>query len=440
MVYLPHWPVPASFGNAKIDYEKIFERMSSVLEKLDNPHKKLPPTIHIAGTNGKGSTANFLKEIFKQSGLKVDLYSSPHIHNCNERIIINNNQISDIYLYEILEEVRLACKNFTLTFFECLTISAFLAFSRSNSDILIVEAGMGARIDATNIIQEKIATIITPISYDHQEYLGEKIVNIAYEKAFIMRPKTDLILAPQPKEALQIIEIMARDQNVNLIKYDQDFSIQIDEETEKFDFKFKNIILENLEKPNLEGLHQYINSSVAIACALNLKNINISKSAIQKALKSVYWPSRIEKIENNFIKKFTKNSEIYIDGAHNVGGAFALRNWFIKKIKDDEKNNNQIKNIVIVGFSHNKCKENFLRQFCDICEEIIAVRVEGEPNPEESIRIFEIGKKANIKINPQSDLFDAFLYLLENYKQQKVRIMICGSLHLARDLKKFGNI
>lgn len=209
MPYLPHWPIPSTIGGKQIDYETVFERMGEVLAKLGNPHLKLPKVIHIAGTNGKGSTAAAISKILSAHGQRVGLYTSPHIHQCNERIIINQQQIDDTSLYEAMEETRIAAGNTPLTFMEGFTIGAFLAFSRSNLDFLVMECGMGGRIDATNIIKDKALTIITPISFDHQEYLGDNIQRIAVEKAMIIRPNAPLICSAQSQEAKNIIKTLA---------------------------------------------------------------------------------------------------------------------------------------------------------------------------------------------------------------------------------------
>jgi dihydrofolate synthase/folylpolyglutamate synthase len=425
MVYLPHWPIPSTFGNSSIDFETVFLRCGEILQKLGNPHQKLPRTIHIAGTNGKGSVAQFLREILTSNGQRVDVYTSPHLHHCNERILLNGIQISDSYLYEILEEVRVAAKNTPLTFFEGLTIAAFLAFSRTNSDYLILETGLGGRIDITNIVEKKIATIITPISFDHEEFLGKKIVEIAYEKACIIRENTDLILGLQPLEAAEIIEVMAFDKNAKLIRFNKEFSIEIYENS--FDFLSEKINLMSLEIPNLRGRHQIENAAIAIACCVNLGFTNV-----EKAMKSTFWPSRIEKIENGLLKFLPKGSEIYIDGAHNISGAASLANWIF------ETKNEQHKIFVIVGFSKNKCKKEFLLQFKGIVDEIIAVRVDGEPNPEESFKIAEIGALCEIKVNAQDDMLDAIYYISKNCMDKRAKVIICGSLHLARDVKKFN--
>ncbi len=432
MVYLPHWPIPATFGNRKIDYETVFERMEIVLKKLDNPHKKLPPIIHIAGTNGKGSATALIAKIFSCAGYKTHTYTSPHLHECNERIVLNGEKISDGLLFEVMEEVRLAAEGTPLTFMEAFTIGAFLAFTKSPADVVVVECGMGGRIDATNIIDNKLASVIMPISFDHTEYLGNYIERIALEKAMIMRPNTPLIVAAQTDAAKKIIKTLAFDQKIESFFYDEDFAIRLDEESGEFDLDFCGEIIENIPKPALFGIHQYINFATAIAAVLACKK-NIDDNAIKQAVKTVYWPSRLEKINNN-LNKLLKNSqsEIWIDGAHNEAGAFSVANFLREK-------NDGLKNFVIVGFSRNKCKKEFLEKFRNVAS-LVAVRVDGEPYPELSEKIFQIGTENNLEIFDGKDLLEA-IYLIKNLSEEKAcRIIICGSLHLARDVRKFSEM
>ena len=450
MPYLPHWPIPSSLGNRQIDYETVFERMGQVLQKLNNPHKNLPPVIHITGTNGKGSTAAALAKIFSYAGYKTHIYTSPHLHNCNERIILDGEKISDSFLFEVMEEVRIATDETPLTFMEGFTIGAFLAFTKVPADIAIIECGMGGRIDATNIIPEKLATVITPISFDHVEYLGNSIERIALEKVMILRPDTPLIVSSQPQTAKNIIKIIAQDQKALPYFYDEDFAIMMNEENGEFDLEFfinNNLEynLENLPKPSLLGQHQYINFSTAIATILAIKYhkpnlFNITEDHIRQAISSVYWPSRLEKINNN-LQKILKNnlSEVWLDGAHNEAGAFSLAKFIIEKKSQDQKIKDDF---VIIGFSKNKCKKEFLEKFKNVGCKLIAVRVDGEPYPEKSEIISEIGKSIGMEIFAAEDLFDAINYIAQMQKEsaqyRPCRVVICGSLHLARDVKKFG--
>ncbi len=433
MVYLPHWPIPSTLGKRQIDYETVFERMAIVLEKLGNPHQKLPPIIHVAGTNGKGSATSLIAEIFTQSGYKAHIYTSPHLHDCNERIVLAGEKISDNFLFEIMEETRIVAQETPLTFMESFTIGAFLAFSKVPADIAIIECGMGGRIDATNIIEKKLATLIMPISFDHVEYLGNAIERIALEKAMIMRPQTPLIVASQPQKAREIIEILAQDQNVKAYFYGEDFDVMMDEDSGEFDLRFEEQIFENLPSPALRGSHQYINFATAISAVLAIREkFQIEESHIRQAISKVYWPSRLEKISNN-LRKILKNSqdELLIDGAHNEAGAFALARFIIEQ-NDDKKN------FIICGFSRNKCKKEFLEKFRNIAE-IIAVRVDGEPYPESAQKISEIGAEIGMEIFAAEDLLEAIYYITKN-NNQPCRVIICGSLHLARDVKKFSRM
>jgi len=444
-MYLPHWPIPSSFGKRKINYETVFLRMEEVLQKLDNPHKKLPPVIHVTGTNGKGSVIAFLASILQARGLKTHIYTSPHLHNCNERIVLANEKISDNFLFEVMEEARISATQTTLTFFEGFTIGAFLAFAKVPADVLLIESGMGARIDATNIIEKKLATIITPISFDHTEYLGNSIAQIAFDKAHIIRPETFVISGPQPKQAQEIIEIIANDQNAKMIRYDQEFSIILGEENH-FDLQYFENILQDLPAPALVGQHQYINASIAISCALTLP-FSITANHVKQGLAKAQWPSRLEKVNNN-LRKILKNheSEILIDGAHNQAGAFAIARFIEEKKSEDlEKQNSSIlkqnnppkKNYIICGFTKNKCKEDFLKNFIEV-DAAVAIRVDGEPNPEDVETICKIAAKAGLTMKPCADILDAIHYLSKLAQDHPCRIIICGSLHLARDVKKFG--
>jgi dihydrofolate synthase/folylpolyglutamate synthase len=433
MVYLPHYPIPATLGKRQVDFETVFERMSIVLARLDNPHQKMAPVIHVAGTNGKGSTSSLIAKIYSCSGYRVHLYTSPHLHDCNERINLLGENISDKFLYEVMDETRLASFDINLTFMESFTIGAFLAFSKIPADLIVLECGMGGRIDATNIVENKIANVITPISYDHMEYLGNSIERIALEKAMILRPNTPLIVSSQTSSARDIIKILAEDQMVESYFYDQDYSVEMDQKTKEFDYHCGEVFFENLPAPALLGSHQYINFACAITCALKVKNFNITENAIRNAIKTVKWASRLEKVNNNLNKILNNSqSEIWIDGAHNEGGAYSLSIWL-------KEQNDQKQNFIICGFSRAKCKENFVNKFQNIAK-LIAVRVNGEPYAEDPEVICKIAKKFDPEIKGFDDLIDALNHVSKIANDQVVRVVICGSLHLARDVKKYSKL
>lgn len=433
MVYLPHWPVPSTLGSRKIDPETVFERMKKVLSALDNPHQKLPPVIHVTGTNGKGSTVAFLKAIFVAAGYSVHTYTSPHLHDCNERIELDSEKISNEMLFEVMEETRLAAGATPLTFFEGFTVGALLAFSRAKADLLIMEVGLGARIDATNVIDAKLATVITSISPDHTEYLGNEIAEIAWHKSHIMRSQVPCIVAAQSAAAIKVIERVASELHSPLIRFGKEFQLKINCD-ETFELECGVATL-HLPKPALLGEHQYINSATAIACALAINDqsdFRVDEDHIQRGLASVNWPSRIERIKSGLTKLLAHNqSELWIDGAHNVSGANALASW----IKERDKKERKL-NFLIFGFSIAKCRSEFLAEFAD-ADGWCAVKVEGEPYPESAERIAEIGSGIGLNIVPKEDLLEAAASL--GSCNQPCRIVICGSLHLARDAKKYSN-
>ncbi|MFT7087120.1 MAG: dihydrofolate synthase/folylpolyglutamate synthase [Rickettsiales bacterium] len=437
MVYLPHFPISSHKSISRDSCEKLLP----ILEKLGNPQNRLPPVIQIAGTNGKGSTAAFLASIFKCSGYKAHVYTSPHIHHCNERIVIAGNQIDDNYLYEMLEEVRLACDelnqnsyDINLTLFEGLTLAALLAFSKNPADICIIETGMGGRVDATNVIDRKIATILTSISLDHQEFLGDNLFSIACEKSYIMREGVPCIISPQSDAALLAIETRSKEIKNPLIIFNRDFGIKMNDD-ETFNFQNSNgVKFDNLSKPSLLGWHQYLNASLAIGAVSLLKDFNISKENISAGLKEVNWASRLEKLPNKILDS---NDELWIDGAHNQSGFEVLSDWISDKIIEDSTNEEPKRNYLIVGFTNQKSKPELFIPFKDIIDFICTVRVDVEPSPESAEAILEKVLASGVEeVVKQDDLEGAIKFLKNLDKKNPCRIVICGSLYLAREARK----
>jgi dihydrofolate synthase/folylpolyglutamate synthase len=225
-VKIPFWPSPSGYR----DIDLGLSRVINLLKRLGNPHHKIPSTIHIAGTNGKGSTLSFLKTIFTESGYLVHSYTSPHLASFNERIVLANNEIDDKFLNECLEICRQAAEQhpkIPVTFFEGITVAAFLAFSKIKADILLLEVGMGGRLDATNVITQNLLSIITPISFDHTEFLGKNLAKIAYEKAGIIKTNCPVIIGKQKTTALQTIKNRALELDSKIISFEKHFKIII---------------------------------------------------------------------------------------------------------------------------------------------------------------------------------------------------------------------
>ena len=318
-------------------------RLKYLLKKLGNPHNNLPPTIHIAGTNGKGSTLSFIKNILENNNYSVHTYTSPHLEKFSERIHINSKQVNANRLLRSLEYIKKINQKKPITFFEITTAAAFHLFSKHKADFLILETGLGGRLDATNIIPKKLISIITSIGIDHEEFLGNTLKKIAIEKLGIIKNTKNVIIAKQNKEVDKfILEKLKNQKNVHHFNHDYKFkSIN----SKQFVFKFQKIE-KIIRKPLLQGIHQIENASTALTAAMILKknNFNIKLSSLGKSIYNTKWPGRIEKV------KF-KNKYIILDGSHNLAGAEKLNQY----LKESNARPN-----VIFGMLNNKKAFEFL--------------------------------------------------------------------------------
>ncbi len=421
MVRMVHWPLPMERQLIKLG----LERMQELLQHLGNPHDQMPPTIHIAGTNGKGSTIAFMKAILEASGLKVHVYTSPHLVRFNERIVLAGEQIADNYLYQLLEECRIIAEqhDMQVSFFEGITAAAFLAFARTKADILLLETGLGGRLDATNIISKPIITIITPISLDHVNILGNTLTKIAYEKACIMKPCTPCVVSMQEPESHVVIAKYADNVGALLVRLEYDFGIlfegdQIYYKADDYKFKFPQL--------SLSGDHQYINAASAIAAIKLLKGVVIPDDVINYGLLHASWPGRLQQITYGKIHNLLlKNWEIWLDGAHNHGGAIVIAHWL--KTKQDTPV------YMIMGITKGRDIKNILRPFAGILTQVIGVTVQSEPLSYSGNVIVKHAQELGLNAIVKNDVEDAILYLKAHITYNKVRIIITGSLFLIAD-------
>ena len=384
-----------------IDFD--LSRLKLLMKKFNNPQSRLQNVIHIAGTNGKGSTASFLKEILENHKLSVNLYTSPHLINFNERIRINNKLISDEKLITILEEVEAKNANNPITFFEITTAAAIIAFERQPSDVNIFETGLGGRLDATNIIENKKLTIITKIGFDHIEFLGEKIEEIAREKAGIFRENTPVIIAKQKNiKARQTLLACAKNLKTEIID------------------------IENISTNTILGLsgdHQYENASTAYTAAKKILPL-ISLSKTNLALKQANWPGRIHHIKQGKIINYRNNITI-LDGAHNNDSAYVL-NQYLNKKSIGKWN-------LIIGMLKNRDVENFVTIFKNHINKVFAMaipEVESSYSPDEIIVKL---KKIGLEVLPAQNLENAL-----QHAEKDIPLLITGSLYLAGNTLKFN--
>ena len=387
-------------------------RLSKLLYKLNNPHLKIPPVIHIAGTNGKGSTLSYLKNIMIANGMKVHTYTSPHLKKFNERITISNKQIQTKILLNTLQLIKEINNQEPITFFEITTAAAFYLFSRQKADFLILETGLGGRLDATNIIKESIISIITTIGIDHQDFLGKSILSITDEKLGIIKKKNIVIISNQKKIVNRHIKEKLQKKNNEKIFYGKDYKIQ---EIKKSSFllKFRKEELE-FKKPKLIGDHQIENASNAIAAILKLNEVgySFSKRIINIGLTNTSWPGRLEKGKLDKI-------HIYLDGAHNIDGASQILKYFKSK---------KIKLWLILGMLNNKDIYGFLKKLKPIIIGVIAVPIPDEKN---CFKIKEISKTCEkLKLTNVCcrNILEANKLLLKEIKPKTT--LISGSLYL----------
>ena len=383
-----------------IDFD--LKRLKLLMDKFDNPQNTLNNVIHIAGTNGKGSTATFLKEILEAHDLSVNIYTSPHLINFNERIRINKNLISDENLINILEEIELKNKYKPITFFEITTAAAFIAFKRFPSDINIFETGLGGRLDATNILEDKKLTIITKIGFDHEEFLGKKIEKIAKEKAGILRKNIPVIIAKQSKyEALKILVNNAKELNSMIIDIDK---------------------ISKNTKLGLVGDFQYENASTAFTAAKFLIP-RISLTKVNKGLAKTSWSGRIQILNDGKIFNLRKKNTI-IDGSHNQDGAVVLEKYLSKQSLGKWN--------LIIGMLNNRNVKDFVKIFKNHINQIYAITI-----PEiNSLSATDIKKKLD-GLGCNTDVSNSFENALQKADINKP-LLITGSLYLAGYALKYN--
>ncbi len=305
------------------------ERMRALMTALGNPEKNLPPVIHLAGTNGKGSTLAFLRAIYEAAGYRVHAYTSPHLVRFNERIVIGGSEISDEYLAQLLEQVQTYAAEIPVTFFEATTAAAFLAFAEHQADVVLLETGMGGRLDATNLVERPIATIITPIGYDHMEFLGDTLGQIAGEKAGIMKRGVPCFVGAQQPEAREVLKRTARRVDCPLYLHGREWSVDVTQEG--FTLHVGKEAL-NLPAPSLPGVHQYHNAALAATVAQALPLPKVSAEHIAKGIATAHWPARLQRLTHGaLVEAWGPRGEVYLDGGHNAHAAAQLAAWMASR-------------------------------------------------------------------------------------------------------------
>lgn len=407
----------------KIDL--VLDRVQRLLAALGHPETRLPPVIHVAGTNGKGSTCAFSRAMLEAQGLKVHVYSSPHLVRFHERIRLAGDLITESELSALLEECERVNDGAPITFFEITTAAAFLAFARHRADALILEVGLGGKYDATNVLAKPRATIITPIGLDHAEFLGTEIAGIAAEKAGIIKPGVPVIIGAQEDLPRDVIVRRADALSAPVLAYGQDFFAH--QEHGRMVYQDLNGLLD-LPLPRLQGPHQIENAATAIA-ALRASNW-VGDRAIETGLRSVEWPARMQRLSHGpLLDMAPLNAEVWLDGGHNPHGAAAVA----RAMADLEERADKPL-YLISGMLSNKDAVGFFSAFRGLARHVVTLSIPGEEAAFGAGALYDRVRCAGLEATPAEDLEDAMLQVSAMARldgETGVRILICGSLYLA---------
>lgn len=382
----------------------------------------LPPIIHIAGTNGKGSTLAFLRAILESAGKKCHVYTSPHLVTIHERYVIAGEQISEAALLQYALKVKEIAKEIPLTIFEAETLAGFLAFSDIKADYLLLETGLGGRLDATNAIDDKALTIITPIDYDHKEFLGEDLGQIAREKCGILRKDVPMIVGRQRDGIFEIIEDEAQKLNAPAKFLGRDFDAFMS--YGKFCFQTDALFFE-LPNPSLSGVHQFDNAACAIMAALDL---GIDENAIANGIANAKWPARMQNINFGKFGEVARanNCELWLDGGHNPHGANAAAGFIANLQKQSPR-----ELILICGLLANKDANGFFDAFAPLKPRVYCAPIQMSPNGENPEKLVQNANSHGLEAAAFKNIETA---IQKATQSKNARIIICGSLYLAGEV------
>ena len=391
------------------------DRMGRCLASVGDPHLNLPPVIHLAGTNGKGSTQAMIRAGLETAGKTVHAYTSPHLARFHERIRVAGNLISEPDLTTLLDKVYDANGGETITYFEITTVTAFLAFAETKADWTLLEVGLGGRHDATNVVDDPRLTVITKVDLDHQQFLGETIGEIAYQKAGIIKRGVPAVIGPQHDEGLDVIEAEARKFHAPTIAHGQHWHVS--EEAGRMVYQDETGLLD-LPLPNLRGPHQIGNAGMAIAA---LRHLGFDEDACIGAVTQAFWPARMQRLKTGPLIDAAPEAELWLDGGHNPAAAEALVETLDRMPKRPTH--------LICGMLSTKDVTGYMAPLADVADTLHAVAIPGEtatlPAEDTAAAAKSVGLDATIAASVEDALTD----IIAN--DPKARVLICGSLYLA---------
>jgi dihydrofolate synthase / folylpolyglutamate synthase len=404
------------------------ERMHRLLARLDHPEQKLAPVIHVAGTNGKGSTVAYLRAILEAAGLRVHVFTSPWLVKINESFRLGRKGggvlIGDDELRAAMEDCERANADAPITFFEAKTAVAFSLFARHPADVVLLEVGLGGRLDSTNVIERPLASVLTPISKDHTEFLGDTLTAIAGEKAAIIKRNVPAISAEQPAEAMAVIEAQAKRMRAPLFAAGEGWHVNV--ERGRLVYQDERGLLD-LPAPRLFGRHQFDNAGLAIAALRAIESLKIGTADFEAGIVNADWPARMQRLASGALAGLgPQGCEIWLDGGHNAEcgrvAAAALGDL-------EERVSRPL--VVIVGMMANKDVRGFLANFAGLTRHIIAVPIPGADNAMPPDRIAEAARALGMRVEIADGVEAALRALAKLAYEVPPRILIAGSLYLA---------
>ncbi|WP_433995657.1 bifunctional folylpolyglutamate synthase/dihydrofolate synthase [Bradyrhizobium tropiciagri] len=398
--------------------------MLGLMERLDHPERKLPPVIHVAGTNGKGSTIAYLRAILEAAGLKVHVFTSPYLVRINECYRLGGRLVGDDELRETFEHCERVNAGNPITIFEMETAVAFALFAKHPADVALLEVGLGGRLDSTNVVEAPLASVIAPVSMDHMEFLGDRLTDIAGEKAAIIKRKVPVISAEQAPEAMAVIEAQASRMRAPLHAAGQQWHVSI--ERGRLVYQDERGLMD-LAAPKLFGRHQFDNAGLAIATLRAIDAFKLNMSAYEAGIVCAEWPARMQRLAAGaLVAQGPQGSEIWLDGGHNAEGgrvaAAALGDL-------EERVSRPL--VVIAGMMANKDADAFLANFAGLTRHIIAVPVPGRDNGMAPDRLADAARALGMRVEIAGGVDAALQRLATLAYEVPPRILITGSLYLA---------
>ena len=407
-------------------------RLERLLARLSHPERDLPPVIHVAGTNGKGSTAAFLRAGLEAAGERVHAYASPHLARFHERICVAGELIAEDALADLLAECEEANGGAPITFFEITTAAALLAFARTPAEWCILEVGLGGRLDATNVIERPVLTVITPVSMDHQDYLGDTLEGIAAEKAGILKPGAPCVVGPQAEDALRAIARRGREVGAPLHVAGADWTVR----TEDDGFSLSHPSgLADLPQPALLGEHQMWNAGAACMGLILLGHDD--PGVLSGAVTGATWPARMQRLRHGpLVEAAPAGSEVWLDGGHNPAAGEALARLLADMEERDPKPLH-----LICGMIDTKDPAGFLDPFHGLARRVFCTPIEGEKASLEAGALADVATDLDLDAVPVASPLEAMRLIAgeEDAGVQPPRVLVCGSLYLAgRILRENG--